>query len=371
MNSGQISSILRRSDEDAPATRAPSIAGPETEAVEDTSAEMTPTPSGASTPKKKNSKSRNKKASRKDKEDLRKASLKIDTDNMVDKDESSANMQTNGDHATHALEKQRSDSEQTEVRTMSEPTLFSPTDSIQTNLPLPNSAETDIQTASEVASSPAEDVTTRLPDEAAHIPRAEEKAETAETKDISEEMATPHISDSDPVDESFHTASGSTEHLAEPEKAEIETTIQPATSADAVEESTQDRISSPDSAALPKTVRKVPVPQLPPRMRLPSNSSCSTLRPEGLEPPPPSASAISPALPTPIYFTAPNTPAVPQMSPTEEEHMVEEQPKAVEQEAKPDPPPASKKLEKAKGPAETESFSMFGKKKETKKPKGK
>ena len=184
--------------------------------------------------------------------------------------------------------------------------------------------------------------------------------------------ATPCKPDDDLVNDSFHTASGS------PDSSDGTATGKPSISADTEtkEAVTQEECAmssaehaeseehsesvaiptSPDSPVSPKTIKKVHIPQFPVRARLASASSSSTAKPEALEPPQSSAPSISPALPTPAYFTAPNTPAAPQHALKVES----------EEEVQPLPPQSKKE----KGPAQTESFSLFGKKKE-KKPKKK
>lgn len=411
---GQVSAILRRTRDTTPVPEASVEATIAAPLAEDTSADATPTPSGASTPKKKKNNKSKSKSKKKDKEDLRKASLKNDMDLSIDTGEANNEMRTSLAPPVKPIEKQRSDSEQTEVRSKSEPSLVSPNDTIQTNLPVPSSARTEVQTSSEIGFSPADEIAMQLPDDTAPFRTEEEKETTAawtpaRISDISETTTTPHKSDDDPVDDSFHTATGSTADLAEKDKI---TTPMQTTTIDISEVPLRKQSDAGDSPVSPKTAKRVHVPQLNTRTRLASTSSTSTAKPEGLEPPQPPVSAISPAFPTPAFFTAPNTPAAPHVPCKEHESDVETSPNAVkedvksgavqakelQEEAVPQPAnpseveevspttqapnkhkkeeakPASeptKRPEKAKGPAQTESFSLFGKKKENqKKPKG-
>ncbi len=204
------------------------------------------------------------------------------------------------------------------------------------------------------------------------------------------------------VDDSFHTASGSPDSIRY-DGARIDIDTESSTPNASKQEISEDITSEPESAPVlepasptltdetisPKTVKKAAIPDLSARPKV----TISIVEPESkdaeyqIEQRSSSGSTIVPL--TPAFVTAPNTPAV------DREVTVEEQSIGIETGAassseqkaektnKPDKDKAKQgekdrvdnaekeKIERSKGPAQTQSFSLYGKKNEKKDKKGK
>ncbi|KAK4548139.1 hypothetical protein LTR36_010008 [Oleoguttula mirabilis] len=197
-----------------------------------------------------------------------------------------------------------------------------------------------------------------------------------------EASVSPQKSDDDQPDDSFHTANGSPHgsndgrkkegRTSEDSTATVTTVISTPANLDEVSMSAQDdekskekagasgqaRVevpqASPESPASPKVGKKVPVPRLP---KVKMAAPVSGDNKPGIAEHTTQRSVSGPGLsvpPTPAFQTTPSTPAVP--SPLEKTAEIGEEP--------------TKKVEKVKGPAQTESLvSIYGKKQKPKKSK--
>ena len=417
-----VSAILQRREEDLSTPRSSGTEKPKVEEAQ--SEETTPTPSGASTPKKKNKK--NKSRGGKKKDDLRKTSLAASVDQILrnekdeDKDDAASivttisredfskvdlpiALNTKNVIDTALALKQRTGSAQTEVQTSCEPG-FTPTENIETRLPIPwgmrtvrdiqsaatedqqsTSTDNEAQMSSELIASPADSIITELPieDKNESQPfREDKKAEEKEKtqSDVNESAVdaqdlavldpsaqitgTPSKPDDDHADDSFHTASASPDSSKAMDSEKGDNTNGVESEPAPTEAAQKDDISSYAEGAsevtmltpLSKDNKKVPIPQPSSKPKVVLSTASTKAKSEESQPEPSSTSSYVNVPHTPAFITAPNTPAVLQEA-------------AMEEVPKPTVPP-SKKNEKPKGPAQTESLSLFGKKKE-KKPKPK
>ncbi|KAK5115398.1 hypothetical protein LTR85_009858 [Meristemomyces frigidus] len=215
--------------------------------------------------------------------------------------------------------------------------------------------------------------------------KANSKPGVEETVDVIAQPAppsasvSPQKSEDDQADESFHTANGSPHGSSDGRKKEdraseesndtaVTAIYTPGTTGETNMSETNDDKSidkavgspqaSPKSPASPKTAKKAPVPL--PKIKVAEPVSVVGRSDDKVDSATQSAqrSASGPGLsvpPTPAFETAPSTPAMPSSA--------EKVAPIV------DKPQLAKKAEKVKGPAQTESVSVFGKKPKPKKSK--
>lgn len=403
-----ILTVLRRAEQADPASLSTSEAA--TDAIGDQSADTTPTPSGASTPKK--AKRFNKKKKMAD--DLRKASLAAAVDlkqpadtrdgtidvplasNPTDRGSTSyaeesvpTGLESNGTGTT-AMQNQRSWSIQTEVQTSQEP-IFAPSDSLQTRLPgfgefaidpsltvesLPSTSN-DYEIANQ-SDSQVKNFRTFRED---NTPTTEAQAEKValptgehlyqDTSPIATATAEiPTKSEEENVDDSFHTASDSpgsaklgTAHEGLDRDSIASTVIEQQVKdksedvSKAIDATDSDDATSPVEGVSPKTTNKAPVLHVFSEAAITISVSGCDPKPEEAEQGSTSENTSVPQ--TPAFITAPTAPAAAFEQSKKEEPVAE----ASKHEAN-----TIKKVDKAKGPAQTQSFSLYGKKNE-KKPK--
>ena len=468
--------VLRRTGESASSIpAAPDQTG--TSAEDDRSADTTPTPSGANTPKKKNN-NKSKKTKAKQPEDLRKISLTASADLKQSADQGGAMSDTNSTKSTAALghdgrvdqhasieyhagseavQKQRSESVQTDVQSAIDPP-FAPVQGIQTRLPQLGD-NTPVSTAG-LATVPEAQSTNDVkvqPDPQPETFRASREDEAKESQTQTENLEndaitevtktptppaaateTPSKADESIVDDSFHTASGSPDSIgaggghhdrgAEPSmptKTEQvgEKLVDDSESVPAVEPGSP---TLTDETVSPKTVKKVPIPDLSAKPKVTISTAELDAKPTESQSDQRSTSGGTIVPQTPAFVTAPNTPAVGHELSAGEESTDEEtevpwssekkvKPRSSEmkvtprssemkvlprssemkvakadktektdkektekadkdkaEEAEKDKADKAEKdkIEKAKGPAQTQSFSLYGKKNEKKDKKG-
>ena len=344
--------------------------------------------------------------------------------NEVSKVEKPPAMKTQLFVSTNGLEKQHSGSAQTEVQTVSEPT-FTPTENIETRLPVATvgaastavqpapteiqrstSGETEVQTATEPTVLPTDDVATCLPltgdkdnphfrkdtkteatKEAASVDgTGKERGTDAKDEPIGE-AETPSKADDEYVDDSFHTAGGSPDsdqNASSLNDNGTEETRRPSATEEATETSTTSPLSETKDAecaslsevvvkpASPepgpsKDIKKIHIPALHPKPRTATPATVSESDSGALRTTERSTSGTRSGPPTAAYSIAPNTPVIHQDAVQSEDTVktedVVKSEDAVKSEAVKAPPESSKKIEKPKGPAQTESLSAFGKKK--------
>ena len=324
--------------------------------------------------------------------------------------------------STAANQNERSWSVQTEVQTSQEPS-FTPTDNLQTRLPkLEDTTAVSTPRANALPLAPPEDTVIDQPDTAVDQsgvtvtdqpePRLEtfrtfrntKATEATQTKEVEgrtdekiDDSQSPRAPtaeapakvDDEHVDDSFHTASGSPGSVR-PEAAG-EGSVAGSTTSTVVQRELGDTVEvepnpsrtdtteveskpvgfkepesvlSSDEAVSPKTILKVPVPQLPSKPKVTISMAEPDAKTEKSDQRSTSSGTLAPQ--TPAFVTAPNTPAAGQEAPTAEPVLgVEAQPPAAEAKKV---EKIDKVAEKPKGPAQTQSFSLYGKKNE-KKPK--
>ena len=424
VDTSKVPKILQRVQEGISTPRSTSIELPHLEETQ--SEETTPTPSGASTPKRKVNKKKKKPNS------LRKTSLAPIFDRIPynDKEHDSGNVPflpttltqevslseshkgTSNKASGEAIAapansvKTRATLEESEMPTASVPDLTA-SNIVETGLPQlaqGKAVDTAVSSGDAKVSTEASEWDVQLVSERSKLPQNVEslnihKRDTTLGPAENHENGNAQILDSDgkkvtigdskitaPIeeapfkagnetgDESFHTASGSPDSAKNVERfsnetdprdesgIEAEDSPSPGATAKISHETSTGNMASPfaeETSPVANLVRtpkdkKVHIPQLrsKPKVTISTVDADAQSQDPNCDPLPHTGTGTVP--PTPAFVTAPNTPAVLQETQEDEE-------------AEP-APTASKKMEKPKGPAQTESLSLFGKKKE-KKPK--
>ena len=377
------------------------------------STDTTPTPSGANTPRKQKKKNNR---GKKKADDLRKASLAAAADLAQTAESSERNnfehpdpiMMEHGsvDPTTFAIQdntasKATSEPETVEVAftpAKAEATFapeaaraaFNPDEASAASEPREAqkersvSVETEVQTSQEPPLPPADAFQTKLPFRAFQTEESTEEEEAQATisagsaahEHVSLADAPPETStkiEEEQVEDSFHTASDSPDS-AEQDTA-LERTVTTSTSSTATEQQPASTtaaeaqlgrkadtgsIVSSEGTISPKTVKRVPVPEISIRPKVTLAATEAEPKPQHREQRSTSGDTVV-SQPT-AFVTTPTTPYISIEQPTENEPVVEA--------FKPEIAPA-KKVEKSKGPAQTQSLSQFGKKNEKKTKSGK
>ena len=271
--------------------------------------------------------------------------------------------------------------EQTETHASSEPTLL-PKDKVEIQLPAKTQGNSEPFRKDEKAEDKAQGTSAG---------GSEESGEPVK------EAETPSKSDEERLDDSFHTASGSPDsdkstgdrdNISSGEaKAVSSTSLKEESSSsqpgpginDAAQanagvipaSSTPVSLTSVSSTPAPpeKDSKKVHVTQLPSKPTVATAPSALEKKSDTSGTKQRSISGAGAVPPTPAFSTAPNTPFVPQeIQKSYEVAMSLPSSKKIEKAEKIEEPEKIEKAEKSKGPAQTESLSLFGKKRE-KKPK--
>lgn len=280
-----------------------------------------------------------------------------------------------------------------------------------------NVADKDVQ---DPASAPPTAAPVLKSDNADDVPREELFREAQKTKnetatkaavdpDVSftttdeAKTSTPIKRDDTMIDDSFHTASGSPDTIKPNREDKVDAVLNSTASGTIyVEDFSASPVEHEEKHQADADIGNVPAPPTPvsssdgsEKARTPQPPAISTNFPpkaDTLEVPQHVSPGAGSAMPTPhtAYFTAPNTPAVAQESPKEDKGKAKLTPLNKLNQSEPpraeSAAPASKnkenvapstsaqkkpeKPEKPKGPAQTESLSLFGKKREKeKKPK--